>query len=1034
MKRTFVRYLLLFIAINLVFVLYSLLREIGLNKLFNYSSNINLIENKHSTIIENNIYEEVYEIDFVSSDNYLGAISIPVGDIQVEKGKVFASIMDYQSREEINKSIYDFNFIRHLDILTIGFPVIEKSKDRAFKLIVKVRGDESENILNFEDSGSIFLKYVFPHQIIIKEPYVLKSIIQSKISNALTFASYSTVFTSSLMLTIVIYYFINSTSLKGPRPEGKSNGTFKKILLNIKIDKIFLIFSAICTLVLVVALLLGKINFAGIIANYIWVFLFISVVCYFILKIVDNSPNLFVSISNLTSKYLGETKNIKTSPKSLVFTIFILILFSGFSRTYQLGGDDTKLYFYYPKEFLFNFANKIVSDTSMSSIVTFALPSISEFVFVLVVLKSVFGSLNLQTMFYTANLLGGIVSFYLLLDFILKSKTRMQKIVNLVSSLLYVFSTYNIYTLYNSKLTAIFLVSTFPLILYLFLRAILTKKPQYIVIAGIITSVLSYFVLSAPWFLAVLISCLPIVGYLIWKHKVTTIKYSFFFVSIIVILNIHSLFYLRYTAFVGKSDSNIRSSVVSEDFRKENDLGIRRTSEINSVFYPLMNTYHEMIQRNNNWTFYSIFQNYSTKLIPINLFYLFVIAYAGILISKSNEKRFLYSYSFFAYLLSIYLFTVNITSWGTDIFIWLNNHIPGFVLFRNMYDKFGYAVAFNFSLLVAVSMQIVLKNIEKVNLRRLVILFMFFSILNILPFFIGQYENLPLWTTKHTYIKIKEFNDDFIDLTNYIRNTKDDGKYVILPLATGNSLTVQDKYHPDYYYSGTSPLLVVTGKNDFSGLISFGPYGSIVRDYILNRDFDNLGMLFQKLNINYIILNSDVSEDLKKSFVYSDGFYFKQDQDMINSLLGEKVKDFGRRYSLYKINNRFRSEKIYIGDTDDPILSNSQLLNYSKLNTYKYVLNFDDVKEVKNIIFLEPYNNGWNLYSRKDHKLIKAEKFVANGYALGWKINDTSNISDEEFEIYFKPFDYYIYLHAVSGLGYIISIIYVSYSLINRKK
>jgi hypothetical protein len=648
------------------------------------------------------------------------------------------------------------------------------------------------------------------------------------------------------------------------------------------------------------SLILGYISFADKLAVFLWIILFFGVVVQLI-------PTL-ISIG-MQKKYLQNTVAfVIHKQKYLVwFIIFLFIVWNSFQSLYYLGGDDTRLYYLYPWDYFINYASKTGKDIAISNVSTFLPPrSIAPFVLLLSFVKTILPFINLQGLFYSLNIIFGVYFFYRFTLYITKDKALYSKNIFFISSCMYVFSIFNFYTLFNSQLMAIYLISIFPFFLYIFTKSIYEKKIYLLLPVAIVFTVFGVTSVSSFWFVATLITVLPLLVYISVPHFRRFVGYGFVLAALLLLCNIYWLVYLPQTTLVDKS-ANAVNSVVSQDFLLENANGVRSTSEINSLFYPLLNLYHRQIQINFNWPYLPIFQSWYFILLPFNIFFISAVFIAGFYMSPSSKKTFLYVASAFSFIISLYLFTVNVGSLtignpGISLYVWMVNHIPGFVVFRNMYDKFGHAMAFTFAFLIGMSSLIILQKWKDIKFHKIYIAcFGVLVVLQSVPFLTNRFNTIPVWTTSHVFQGITSFNDDYQNLAEYIGKQNESGRYLVLPLSTGNVIPIADGNLPNHYYVGVSPLLILSGKNDYSGFLSFGTDEKPIKDAVINHDFDSIDSILRRGSVSYVIVNKDIPEELAHGYMYPDGIFDIEDEEFQSHFLGEKIKDFGNRYSLYRL-------------------------------------------------------------------------------------------------------------------------------------
>jgi hypothetical protein len=735
-----------------------------------------------------------------------------------------------------------------------------------------------------------------------------------------------------------------------------------------------------------------------------------------------------------------------------VFLLLIPFIFWGPSTI--VGGDDGRLYYLYPLEYFTNFANTIISNNSLGALGQY-FPQMYIFGFV-GILSGIniltFNVINIQSISLGLVLSGGFLGLYKLIG-IWVSSIKLENIgVKVLGSLLYVFSTFSFITVWNSLLFAVYLVLIMPWVFYFILKSIQTDRVIYIVWASLILSIFSISILSIAWFIAIIITIIPIlILQFIYKPKIT-IKMGAIFIGLLILLNAYWGFHLINSIVTKNNDSGELSSTVnSDEFKEQNIKTIKAVSDNNELIYPIFNLFHYNIQKDFNWTTLSTYENWHKKT-----FYfqgaLILIVILGFIAKKSNETKTLIpirNVIFISWLVILWLFTVNIGNWGTDLFLYFNQYIPGFTLFRNMFDKFALALAFIYALLVSISLAILYKsNINRYLVHSLAIVAIMATIINAIPFIKGDYYKNPIWTTENIYPRLNSFNDDFLSLTNYIEDIDTNGgRFLWTPLNKAGYVITQDKDISNYYYAGISPIQVLSKQQDYAGTISFGKFDTDIQTYLREDKHIELMELLQKMNVQYIIVNNDIPLELQKSYLYStknegDLFTQQNNREYLDVLLGEKIKDFGNKYSLYRINPSYLSEKISVNNTSDKFISDRDII-FKKNNATEYEIAINKI-ENKNyyVSFLDPFQSGWELIEVNTKYKIKQHKQILE-YANQWEISseDIKNITQSQsyggalkFRLYFKSATYQPILYGITAITGIGCLSYLVYDGFRRRK
>jgi hypothetical protein len=770
--------------------------------------------------------------------------------------------------------------------------------------------------------------------------------------------------------------------------------------------------------------------------NLFWLMLVIASVIpiFYKLAIYLVKNKLSLSVKTL----LRYTNVIQLRHKVILLVVTALYLsLSLFNPVYYLGGDDTRLYYLYPHEYYTNFVSNTVSDNSLSNVGNF-LPStsISHFVLLFIGLKEIFGNLNLQSFMYSLNIVLGMYFFYL---FAKKSTNNSgDNIVYILCALFYVTSIFNIYTLYNSQLSAIYVVSLFPLILHLFYKAVETGKKHFLVLIAVFLTIFTLVSSASFWLLASLLIMSPFLTIIFLKKVKRVIMYGAITLLLVLVFNIHWIYYLPSTTLAQSQSTN---SVTSVDFKNENLEGISTTVEINSVFYPLLASFHRQIQINFKWPYLPVYQDWYFPLLPIQIIWIFIILGGGLFIYKFDEIRKLYIGALFTLLLGVYLFTVNIGQTklgniGTELFIWLASSIPGFLIFRNMYDKFAHGVSFAFAVTLAISL-IALINNKSIKKYKTFVYIIIGSVILITskPFIFGEFQRLPIWTTSSLYQGIEDFNDDYKNLVSYIESQAYKGRYLFTPLAAGNVIAIQSKNLSDHYYIGVSPLLILTGKNDYSGTLSFGIKNNELFNSIHDKDYEQIGKIFQSMNVYYIVINHDVPDQFANGYLYPFDLYKRQDNEYLSHILGTKVKDFGTRYSIYTINEKYQNQKVFLSDSLNEFSYSYPDIEYIKTSDNRYEITIKDTNIPEYLVFLDENLPGWEVYT-KDNNKFGARQYNTPYFTNIWKIDkdlvsSMQQNSDEDIELTLEyiPSQKYNYLFALSTISLMLGIGYVGYKI-----
>lgn len=700
---------------------------------------------------------------------------------------------------------------------------------------------------------------------------------------------------------------------------------------------------------------------------------------------------------------------------------------------YHLGGDDSLLYYLIPGDMMDRWTFNIVGNNALSGLGAYGTQMFTfPFFVLLATLRTLIPRVNTQLFSYGMVLGGGFLAFYLLAGNWLRPSLKSDAARG-IGGLAYVLSTFSVYTVWNSQLFALYLIPVFPLALHLFIRAVRTNHMTYIAAVALLLSMFSITLLSVAWLTGLLIASIPLLLVLFLNHKWSFVRMTFALGLLLTCLNAYWLVHFIQSALEGGSTS----SFISSKFASGQDQLIQVVSVGAQVLYPLFNLFHRNIQEQFDWTSNPIYLGWQLPLLPGQVIQLAAVVW-GLTgtIARDIDKRWVVAF-LTSWLLCLYLFTVRIGSWGLGLFLWLTHHLPAFAMFRNMYDKFGIALAFSFALLLTIAVSRLLHRIKSSGLQFAVGgVIAFTVILGGIPFLLGAYFKSPMWTTKETYNTISGFNQDFTNLSHVLAKKPSTWRVTWLPMNSANYVQVADQSLRNHYYSGVSPLQPLVDKTDFAGTLSFGEDSARMLNAIVNRDFDSTGQLLQKYGIRLIVVNRDISPDLAQSYLFSlhrsgDVWDAQQDPRMQSILLGNKISDFGRRYSLYEISSRFRSELIHLSPGNP-----SSRISYKRVTNSEYSISVRGLKESSELIFLEPFHQKWTLTTSSGIEL-EVPHGKANGYANGWHLapgrlrtysatRDSDGAISLDLILRFTPQDYVVPFQVVSVFSLVLLLSYLA--------
>jgi hypothetical protein len=720
--------------------------------------------------------------------------------------------------------------------------------------------------------------------------------------------------------------------------------------------------------------------------------------------------------------------NIKKNIHSYILGIVMIVLFimpiMNIGNNFIVGGDDMKLHYIYPHKYLTNFTFNLSSDNTLAGAMTgyTSVAYFAPFYISILVIKFLLPFLNTQAVMYGLNFSLGFYFMTKVLGLLLASKdyNKYYPII-VITGLLYVFSPYLNGTLYSHQLLHIFLISVLPACIYFLLRSFTTGKLYELLISVLLFSVFTTTIGSAPYSVAFFIPLIPFLISRFYQNLGLNVKNILVAFIIFCSLNMYWMFHTVYPYVANQSPTSSISLYATDDFANDN---IRIIKGVINLYNPLNIVTMNMDQgRLEKFTLFDV-----SKSI-----FIVIILFAGFVVSNKHNNKYLYISLLLSFLLSWFLFSPNIGDWGQSTFLWISNNLPLWGMFRNMYDKFAPSLAFTYALLFGISLYIVVERWSKH--RNYLYIICLTIIVTFAPYTINPFAHDRFGLTRIS----GNFNQDFNDLTNYLVSISDVSRIVWLPLNYPTYLPIMDTESEKYYF-GPSPIRILANRNDITGKFSFLTqddlfFGDRVFDMLERHDYEAVGNTFKELNVGHIIINHDLPPSDLASFLYGgDTFPLlnNQREELTNEILGEKIQDFGERYSLYKINKSYSSDTFSVTSNDD-VVDNTSIVEYKKLSSDEYLLSIKNINSDIELTFLSPFSTFWELYLVNRSSEIFPHIYN-NSLSNVWEISyerllQEGNITDQgiaaEFRLYFKPLKYTTFANAISIITLILLVIYL---------
>ena len=279
-------------------------------------------------------------------------------------------------------------------------------------------------------------------------------------------------------------------------------------------------------------------------------------------------------------------------------------------------------------------------------------------------------------------------------------------------------------------------------------------------------------------------------------------------------------------------------------------------------------------------------------------------------------------------------------------------------------------------------------KIKRIYAYALIVIVFIVIALGIFPYLHPDYRETGYST------RISGLNQDYMDLAEYIKSLNTTSRFVWFPMTFPGYVYISDEANPDHYYIGISPLQIFSRSGDLAGFYGLQTPGEPelnwkVSDLLRNREYEEIGNILKRLNVGYVIVNHEKVPEGSPFVLEQFDFMKYQTEDYAKAILGEKIRDFGTRYSLYTIHRNYSSPTVFLTeDTQDNQADNSRVV-FTRTPEGAYDIGPFNVSGTTNLVLMEPYSRLWSL-ERLDgykHATVQGDSRLAYGYGNAWALD-----------------------------------------------
>ena len=714
-------------------------------------------------------------------------------------------------------------------------------------------------------------------------------------------------------------------------------------------------------------------------------------------------------------------KSLKKLKYTLVLLFpFFLTLGWNFFDFYDVGGDDSRLFFVFPDHWYTNVSSSFVN-TAYGNYIP-QLPSLG-FVWVLKYLHVIFNFLGLNVQFTTYQLLlvGGYLFTFLflreLLSFIFENSFDSDDIdlASFLGAMLYTFIPIQIYTTWNNVLASSIGVVSYPLLAFVSVSVL--KKPSFskVFLGNILLLPFALSFVQVPFFLGFLLILLVLLFglFLTFDKKVffKRILYLLCFIGFFLLFNLYWI--LPWIDSLASANFSVASALSSSG----KNVAITTVEHVSDNLFPLDTILGvlspELIASwDLNFVRYHSFSKYLLIVFPLATFFGFFVSLRQ---KAFDRKKLIWVY--LTFFLSFYLVTVNVPLGGVSFFSFLTANVPGWVMFRNYFGKFALAYAFLYSSALAVSFLLISKVFHGayptkmyLSLKKyLVLILVVGTLINAFPLFSGHsFKSNKLIPAESSGKVLPNYLTEIADT---LRGKSSRVLFFPLTRASWSYIPAQDTSS----YVGLSPFYALSDIQSIDGKFSFRKAGRFIPgfedqllDTLQNNDYEMFKKMLFLLRVENIVINKDAltaydTEAFKDVVLYPrlSGQLSKSKEPsfILEGLYNDPefvVEKDTKDYTIFKVpvSKIFTPDRvIYLENNDflgvlstDVFTSNSVMLSAEQMPDTQFYTNQTKVKKDYNSVITHA------AVSLTEPLYIDSDSLYAPEYFEGIKVTDPASI------------------------------------------
>lgn len=570
----------------------------------------------------------------------------------------------------------------------------------------------------------------------------------------------------------------------------------------------------------------------------------------------------------------------------------------------DLGGDSSRLYFYDPINHLKSFGlfTVLPNGFGVEGSSYYMIPFTLVFGIIHAILRS---SYILITLFNAFTLVVAFLSIYGIVSTLLKrikdeGKNVTDSAINfaaITAGLLYIFSPMLTQIGWWSRALVVhnqYFLN--PLLFFLFLQYLNTKRFLYILVILVITFLFAPNFFLSPYFFSfypVAFIFLLLYGRIV-LHSLPSLKPLIF--ACVLFFFIHAFHILPFVNSIFSQSGYFYGDFFNEGLLLREGLTYFLSVEQNTRI------------ANNMFSLSQV----GAAPIPLSFFWtvLPVLLTLGLLFVSQRQadggrKIFLLLTLFF--LVTFFLASAMITYTSNELYKLFFN-LPGSSMFRNFVGQFSHLFVFFYSLALGNALFYIFSYLGTFRKQAALLgALTLFIVISNAPFIRGDGIKIPINAGGDKAVLAPMKMDPlFEELLASIREDESDAKYLTLPLDDIGQQVVTGS--DNGAYMGPPLISYLAGKSEFAGSKSLRPFDNLFMDVVFNKDYTAINNILSIINVKHIFYNSDpeIFDETFPSYPYSFVKKFMPATQalythFISLLDVEKKQDFGDKLHLLKL-------------------------------------------------------------------------------------------------------------------------------------